>query len=111
MIRLGDNNEYNAQALVDAFFEAASILDEKNMPKNGRTAVLSLVSIMLVSQVDTNILNRDTQGTNLQAGSGVYSIAGIDIKRSNNLLSWLVPLQPSKVRTTTTVVTSLATLV
>jgi hypothetical protein len=86
VIRLGDNNEYNAQALVDAFFEAASILDEKNMPKNGRTAVLSPRQYYaLVSQVDTNILNRDTQGTNLQAGSGVYSIAGIDIKRSNNL--------------------------
>ena len=86
VIRLGDNNEYNAQALVDAFFEAASILDEKNMPKNGRTAVLSPRQYYaLVSQVDTNILNRDSQGTNLQAGSGVYSIAGIDIKRSNNL--------------------------
>ena len=86
VIRLGNNNEYNAQALVDAFFEAASILDEKNMPKNGRTAVLSPRQYYaLVSQVDTNILNRDTQGTNLQAGSGVYSIAGIDIKRSNNL--------------------------
>jgi len=86
VIRLGANNEFNAQALVDAFFEAASILDEKNMPKNGRTAVLSPRQYYaLVSQVDTNILNRDTQGTNLQAGSGVYSIAGIDIKRSNNL--------------------------
>ena len=40
IIRLGANNEYDAQALVDAFFEAASILDEKNMPKAGRTAVL-----------------------------------------------------------------------
>ena len=86
VIRLGANNEFNAQALVDAFFEAASILDEKNMPKNGRTAVLSPRQYYaLVSQVDTNILNRDSQGTNLQAGSGVYSIAGIDIKRSNNL--------------------------
>ena len=35
-IVLGANNEYNAQALVDGFFEAAAILDEKNMPKNGR---------------------------------------------------------------------------
>ena len=32
-IKLGAGNEYDAQALVDAFFEAASILDEKNMPK------------------------------------------------------------------------------
>ena len=85
-IVLGANNEYNAQALVDGFFEAAAILDEKNMPKNGRFAILSPRQYYaLVSQVDTNILNRDTVGTNLQAGTGVYSIAGISIRQSNNL--------------------------
>ena len=41
IIRLGANNRYNAQTLVDAFFEAASILDEKNLPREGRFAVLS----------------------------------------------------------------------
>ena len=41
VIKLGANNEYNAQSLVDAFFEAASILDEKNVPREGRHAVLS----------------------------------------------------------------------
>lgn len=86
VIRMGAGNQYNAQALVDSFFEAASILDEKNVPKGGRFAVLSPRQYYaLVSQVDTNILNRDTQGTHLQAGDGVYSIAGISIKRSNNL--------------------------
>ena len=34
-IELGATKEYNAQALVDAFFEAAAILDEKNLPKTG----------------------------------------------------------------------------
>jgi hypothetical protein len=41
----------------------------------------------LISQVDSNILNRDfgaTQG-NLNSGDGLYEIAGISIKRSNNL--------------------------
>ena len=38
---MGANNEYNAQSIVDAFFEAAAILDEKNMPQAGRFAVLS----------------------------------------------------------------------
>ncbi len=41
----------------------------------------------MVSQVDSNILNRDygnTQG-NLNSGDGLVSIAGINIKRSNNL--------------------------
>ena len=32
VIKLGAGNEFNAQALVDGFFEAASILDEKNVP-------------------------------------------------------------------------------
>jgi hypothetical protein len=41
VIQLGVQKEYDAQALVDSFFEAASILDEKNLPKQGRTAVLS----------------------------------------------------------------------
>jgi len=88
IIKIGANNEYDAQRLVDAFFEAASILDEKNLPKSGRTAVLSPRQYYaLVSQVDSNILNRDygnSQG-NLNSGEGLVSIAGIDIKRSNNL--------------------------
>ena len=87
-IKLGANNEYNAQALVDAFFEAASIMDEKNVPKTGRNAVLSPRQYYaLISQVDTNILNRD-YGNNAgspQSGEGLYEIAGIKIWRSNNL--------------------------
>jgi hypothetical protein len=88
VIQLGVQKEYDAQSLVDAFFEAASIMDEKNLPKQGRTAVLSPRQYYaLVSQVDSNILNRDfgnTQG-NLNSGDGLYEIAGISIKRSNNL--------------------------
>ena len=88
VIKLGAGNEYDAQALVDAFFEAASILDEKNVPREGRFAVLSPRQYYaLISQVDTNILNRDYGNTNgdLQSGQGLYEIAGISIRRSNNL--------------------------
>ena len=88
IIKIGAGKQYDAQALVDSFFEAASILDEKNVPREGRTAVLSPRQYYaLVSQVDSNILNRDygnTQG-NLTSGQGLYEIAGISIKRSNNL--------------------------
>ena len=87
-IELGVTKEYNAQALVDAFFEAAAVLDEKNLPKTGRTAILNPRQYYaLVSQVSSNILNRDygnTQG-NLNSGEGLVEIAGIQIKRSNNL--------------------------
>ena len=87
-IQLGSGNEYNAQALVDAFFEAASIMDEKNVPKTGRNAVLSPRQYYaLISQVDTNILNRDygNNAGSVQSGEGLYEIAGIKIWRSNNL--------------------------
>jgi hypothetical protein len=89
-IALGDNNEYNAQALVDGFFEAAARFDEVNAPQDGRYAVLSPRQYYaLISQVDTNILNRDyggAQGSNaLQSGEGLYSIAGIKIRKSNNI--------------------------
>ena len=87
-IELGVTKEYNAQALVDAFLEAAAVLDEKNLPKTGRTAILNPRQYYaLVSQVSSNILNRDygnSQG-NLNSGEGLVEIAGISIKRSNNL--------------------------
>ena len=92
-IQLGSGNEYNAQALVDAFFEAASIMDEKNVPKMGRNAVLSPRQYYaLISQVDTNILNRDygNNAGSVQSGEGLYEIAGIKIWRSNNL-PFMVP--------------------
>ena len=88
VIQLGVQQEYNAQALVDGFFEAASILDEKNVPNVGRVAVLAPRQYYaLISQVDTNILNRDygNNSGNLTSGDGLYEIAGIKIKRSNNL--------------------------
>ena len=87
-INLGAGNQLNAQALVDAFFEAAAILDEKNVPSAGRFAVLSPRQYYaLISQVDTNILNRDfgaSQGS-LNSGEGLYEIAGISARRSNKL--------------------------
>ena len=87
-INLGNGKALDAQALVDGFFEAAAILDEKNVPSEGRFAVLSPRQYYaLISSVDTNILNRDfgaTQGS-LNSGEGLYEIAGISIRRSNNL--------------------------
>ena len=57
-VNLGANKEYDAQALVDGFFEAAAVLDERSAPKDGRVAVLSPRQYYsLISSVDTNILN------------------------------------------------------
>jgi hypothetical protein len=87
-VNLGANKEYDAQALVDGFFEAAARLDEIAAPKEGRVAVLAPRQYYaLISQVDTNILNREygnSQG-NLNSGEGLYEIAGIKIYKSNNI--------------------------
>ena len=87
-VSIGANNQLNAQKIVDGFFEAASVLDERSAPQEGRSAVLSPRQYhSLVSSVDTNILNRDlgnSQG-DLNSGKGLVSIAGIRIYKSNNL--------------------------
>ena len=87
-VSIGANKQLDAQSIVDGFFEAASVLDERSAPQEGRSAVLSPRQYhSLVSSVDTNILNRDlgnSQG-DLNSGKGLVSIAGIRIYKSNNL--------------------------
>ena len=87
-VSIGANKQLDAQSIVDGFFEAASVLDERSAPQEGRSAVLSPRQYhSLVSSVDTNILNRDlgnSQG-DLNSGKGLVSIAGIKIYKSNNL--------------------------
>lgn len=74
--------------LVDAFYAAAQRFDETNVPADGRVAVLPPQSYYnLITQVSNNIINRDEVGDGLQSGTGVYSIAGIKILKSNNLPS------------------------
>nr|BAR25495.1 major capsid protein [uncultured Mediterranean phage uvMED]BAR25545.1 major capsid protein [uncultured Mediterranean phage uvMED] len=87
-IEIGTGKQFDAQAIVDGFFEAAATLDERNAPADGRVAVLNPRQYYsLISSVDTNILNREignTQG-DMNSGKGLVSIAGISIRKSNNL--------------------------
>ena len=87
-VNIGGGNTNNAQAIVDGFFEAAAVLDERSAPQENRCAVLSPRQYYsLISSVDTNILNREignTQG-DMNSGKGLYSIAGIRIYKSNVL--------------------------
>ena len=56
-VEIGSGKEFDAQAIVDGFFEAASVLDERSAPQDGRVCVLSPRQYYsLVSSVDTNIL-------------------------------------------------------
>ena len=81
------SNAYDDTALVNAFFDAAAALDEKGVSQEGRCAVLSPRQYYeLIKGVNSNILiNRDEQGTALQSGKGIISIAGIEIFKSTNI--------------------------
>ena len=78
---------YDSTKLVQAFFEAAAILDEKGISGEGRVAVLNPRQYYeLIRNVSGNgLINRDEQGTGLQNGNGIISIAGITIYKSMNI--------------------------
>ena len=78
---------YDSAKLVNAFYDAASILDEKGVSGEGRVAVLNPRQYYaLIQDVNNNgLINRDVQGTALQSGNGIIEIAGIRIYKSMNI--------------------------
>ena len=90
-IRVGTSaegsNAYDADKLVDAFYDAAAALDEKGVSSEGRVGVLNPRQYYeLIQQVgDNGLINRDEQGTARQRGNGIVEIAGIKIYKSMNI--------------------------
>ena len=78
---------YDSGKLVNAFYDAAAILDEKGVSGDGRVAVLNPRQYYsLIQNVSSNgLINRDVQGTALQGGNGIIEIAGIKIYKSMNI--------------------------
>jgi hypothetical protein len=78
---------YDSAKLVNAFYDAAAILDEKGVSGDGRVAVLNPRQYYaLIQEVNNNgLINRDVQGTALQSGNGIIEIAGIRIFKSMNI--------------------------
>jgi hypothetical protein len=78
---------YDSTKLVNAFYDAAAILDEKGVSGDGRVAVLNPRQYYaLIQNVSSNgLINRDVQGTALQSGNGIIEIAGIRIYKSMNI--------------------------
>ena len=78
---------YDSDKLVNAFYDAAAILDEKGVSGDGRVAVLNPRQYYaLIQNVSGNgLINRDVQGTALQSGNGIIEIAGIKIYKSMNI--------------------------
>jgi hypothetical protein len=90
-IRVGattnDSDAYVPANLVNAFYDAAAALDEKGVSSDGRVAVLNPRQYYeLIQQTgDSGLVNRDSQGTSRQKGTGIVEIAGIKIYKSMNI--------------------------
>ena len=78
---------YDSTKLINAFYAAASMLDEKGVSGDGRVAVLNPRQYYsLIQNVSSNgLINRDVQGDSLQSGNGIIEIAGIKIYKSMNI--------------------------
>ena len=78
---------YDAQCLINGFYDAAAALDEKGVSTEGRVGVLNPRQYYeLIQQVGENgLVNRDEQGTARQKGQGIVEIAGIKIYKSMNI--------------------------
>ena len=93
VLKVGDDDStskadaYNSDKLVTAFYDAASILDEKGVSGDGRVAVLNPRQYYaLIQAVNSNgLINRDETGPALQKGQGIIEIAGIKIYKSMNI--------------------------
>ena len=81
------SDAYSSSALVNAFYDAASALDEKGVSQDGRVGVLNPRQYYALIQAagSNGLINRDVQGTALQSGDGIVEIAGIKIYKSMNI--------------------------
>ena len=81
------SDAYDADLLVNAFYDAAAALDEKGVSTEGRVGVLNPRQYYeLIQKVgDSGLINRDEQGTARQKGNGIVEIAGIKIYKSMNI--------------------------
>ena len=79
---------YDAGHLVNAFYDAAAIMDEKGVSGDGRVAVLNprqYYALIQGAAAGSGLINRDVTGTALQSGNGIIEIAGIQIYKSMNI--------------------------
>jgi hypothetical protein len=81
------SDAWDADKLVNAFYDAAASLDEKGVSTEGRVGVLSPRQYYELIQKtgDSGLINRDEQGTARQRGNGIVEIAGIKIFKSMNI--------------------------
>lgn len=73
-----------AEALAVALFAAAETLDEKNVPEEGRVAVFKPAEYYVLAQ-NLDLINNLYGGRGAIAEGNIIKVAGIEIKKSNNL--------------------------
>ena len=90
-VQVGANtaDALDAGKLIDAFYNAAAMLDEKGVSGAGRVAVISprqyYALIQNAGNSGAGLINRDVEGTALQSGQGVVEVAGIKLYKSMNI--------------------------
>lgn len=74
----------SGDALAEAMFEAARVLDEKYVPEDQRFLFVRPAEFYALAR-STKVLNRDWGGEGSYAGGNVIRVAGITIVKTNNL--------------------------
>ena len=75
------NLDVDMDALVASLFDAATILDNKNVPEDGRFVFLKPAVYNKLAQ-NTKVLNKDWGGAGVFADGKVLRVAGIEIHKS-----------------------------
>lgn len=74
----------SGDSLADAMFEAAKVLDEKDVPAEDRVLYVRPAEFYALAK-STKVLNRDWGGQGSYADGNVIRVAGITIVKTNNL--------------------------
>lgn len=74
----------NMDLLVESLFNAATILDDKNVPEDGRFVYLRPAVYNRLAQ-NTKVLNKDWGGAGVFADGKVLRVAGIEIFKSTHV--------------------------
>jgi len=75
-----------ASALVNALFSVAETLDSKDVPSEGRFAVMSPAEYYKLLTADNTAINKDTSGGSADAAKGtIVEVAGIRLFKSNHI--------------------------
>jgi len=77
-------SDTDGAALAAAIFNAAQVMDEKDVPENERVALVRPEQYYKLVQ-ETSVINRDWGGAGVYADGTVLKVAGVQIIKTNNL--------------------------